>query len=139
MHGVQWRNVYIKFRLGSFIISIFLFQDDRFILDAYPDMSYICVMVGSQCIYTFSRFLRCVFVSELGCLLLHNKHLPDMFNSRQRQYVGTKPVYLQNLYLSVCVCWHTVCSCMVWFFSLLLQLITAECCKTANYHELHFG
>lgn len=136
MHGVQWRNVYIKFRLGSFILSRWTFYSGR--LPWY--VLHLCiVMVGSQCIYTFSRFLRCVFVSELGCLLLHNKHLPDMFNSRQRQYVGTKPVYLQNLYLSVCVCWHTVCNCMVWFFSLLLQLITAECCKTANYHELHFG
>lgn len=136
MHGVQWRNVYIKFRLGSFIISRWTFYSGR--LPWY--VLHLCiVMVGSQCIYTFSQFLRCVFVSELGCLLLHNKHLPDMFNSRQRQYVGTKPVNLQNLYLSVCVCWHTVCSCMVWFFSLLLQLITAECCKTANYHELHFG
>lgn len=61
MHGVQWRNVYIKFRLGSFIISIFLFQDERFILDAYPDMSYICGRF-SMYLYIFSIFKVCFCV-----------------------------------------------------------------------------
>lgn len=58
-------------------------------------------MINSQYIYTFSQFLKYIFISKLNYLLLHNKHLPNIFNSKQKQYINTKPIYLQNLYLNI--------------------------------------